>query len=78
MFEYAISIVLSHIQSTEPEPTAEDDIKKQLASKGVGKVVCRLCKGDHFTAKCPYKESLAGLDSGGMYPVPTPTSHHVR
>ncbi|KZP11426.1 translation initiation factor 3, RNA-binding subunit [Athelia psychrophila] len=51
-------------KSTEPEPTAEDDMRAKLTSKGVGKVVCRLCKGDHFTAKCPYKESLAGLDSG--------------
>lgn len=29
---------------------------------GAGKVICRLCKGDHFTAKCPYKDSLPGLD----------------
>ena len=50
---------------TEPEPSAEEDMKNQLKSKGVGNVVCRLCKGAHFTAKCPYKESLAGLDSGG-------------
>jgi hypothetical protein len=27
-------------------------------------LTCRLCKGDHssFTAKCPYKDSLAGLE----------------
>jgi len=49
---------------TEAEPTEEENVKKQLQSKGAGKVVCRLCKGDHFTAKCPYKDSLAGLDAG--------------
>lgn len=27
-----------------------------------GKVVCRLCRGPHFTAKCPYKDTLAGLE----------------
>lgn len=33
---------------------------KQPAGKAV---VCRLCKGGHFTAKCPYREQLAELDS---------------
>lgn len=27
--------------------------------------MCRLCKGGHFTAKCPYKEQLAAIDSMG-------------
>lgn len=50
-------------KSTEPEPTPESSVKTELARAGAGKVVCRLCKGDHFTAKCPYKESLAGLEA---------------
>lgn len=37
-------------------------MKNNLAKAGAGKVVCRLCKGDHFTAKCPYKDTLNGLD----------------
>jgi len=49
-------------KSTEPEPTPERDIKTKLATTGAGKVSCRLCKGDHFTAKCPYKDKLAGLE----------------
>jgi len=24
-------------------------------------VVCRICKGDHFTLKCPYKDTLGAL-----------------
>lgn len=40
-------------------------MKATLAKSGAGKVVCRLCKGDHFTAKCPYKDTLAGLDGTG-------------
>ncbi|KAJ7638331.1 translation initiation factor 3, RNA-binding subunit [Roridomyces roridus] len=40
----------------------EEDTKKKLAKAGAGKVICRLCKGEHFTAKCPHKEALAGLD----------------
>jgi translation initiation factor 3 subunit G len=26
------------------------------------KVTCRICKGEHFTAKCPYKDTLTPLD----------------
>lgn len=43
-------------------------MKTTLAKAGAGKVVCRLCKGDHFTAKCPYKDSLAGLEGGDAPP----------
>lgn len=57
------------IQSTESEPTAEQNIKTELAKAGAGKVVCRLCKGDHFTAKCPYKDSLAGLETAEIPPT---------
>lgn len=55
----------STLQSSEPEQSAEQAIKSNLARAGAGKVVCRLCKGDHFTAKCPYKDQLPGLDGAG-------------
>lgn len=41
------------------EATAGQDLKLQLADK---KVACRICKGDHFTARCPYKETLGPMD----------------
>jgi translation initiation factor 3 subunit G len=47
----------------EPEKE-EESTKTKLAKAGAGKVVCRLCKGEHFTAKCPHKEALAGLELG--------------
>lgn len=50
-------------KSAEPEQTAEQAMKANLQKAGAGKVTCRLCKGDHFTAKCPYKDTLAGLDA---------------
>lgn len=53
------------VQSLDVEPSEEQTLKANLAKAGAGKVLCRLCKGDHFTAKCPYKESLAGLDTTG-------------
>lgn len=49
-------------KSLEAEQTPEQAMKVTLAKAGAGKVTCRLCKGDHFTAKCPYKDTLAGLD----------------
>ncbi|KAF8737101.1 hypothetical protein AX14_013460 [Amanita brunnescens Koide BX004] len=50
-------------KSQEPESNPEDNVKARLTKAGAGKVVCRVCKGDHFTAKCPYKDKLAGLES---------------
>ncbi|KAM5534729.1 hypothetical protein V8D89_011593 [Ganoderma adspersum] len=50
------------------EQSAEQTVKANLAKAGAGKVVCRLCKGDHFTAKCPYKDSLSGLDGADTPP----------
>ncbi|KAG8214818.1 eukaryotic translation initiation factor 3 subunit G-domain-containing protein [Butyriboletus roseoflavus] len=63
-------------KSAESEPTAEQNVKAELAKAGAGKVVCRLCKGDHFTAKCPYKDSLAGLETAEIPPADdfTPTT----
>ncbi|KAJ7114537.1 eukaryotic translation initiation factor 3 subunit G-domain-containing protein [Mycena crocata] len=44
---------------------SEDSAKTKLAQAGAGKVVCRLCKGEHFTAKCPHKETFAILELDG-------------
>ncbi|RPB26057.1 eukaryotic translation initiation factor 3 [Terfezia boudieri ATCC MYA-4762] len=35
------------------------DMKTQLKDK---KVACRICKSDHFTARCPYKDTLPPMD----------------
>jgi len=37
----------------------DDDPLSRL--KGQKMVSCRICKGDHWTTKCPYKDSLAPL-----------------
>ncbi|KAL7417278.1 translation initiation factor 3 RNA-binding subunit [Mrakia frigida] len=42
------------------EETKEETDEAKALSK-VKKIVCRLCKGDHFTSKCPYKETLEGI-----------------
>jgi len=52
-------------QSADSETSEQQALKATLSKAGAGKVVCRICKGDHFTAKCPYKDSLAGLENIG-------------
>ncbi|KAH7105235.1 translation initiation factor 3, RNA-binding subunit [Auriculariales sp. MPI-PUGE-AT-0066] len=50
-------------KSTEPEP---ESVEQQLKAKAASKITCRICQGEHYTAKCPYKDSLgnlAGTDS---------------
>jgi len=49
--------------ASEPEKNESDTVRTNLVKAGVGKVSCRLCKGDHYTAKCPYKDTLAGLEA---------------
>jgi len=44
----------------EPEPDQESEIKLHLDGK---KITCRLCKGLHFTAKCPYRDTLHALET---------------
>lgn len=42
-----------------------DSMRAQLANK---KIVCRLCKGDHFTTKCPYKDTLEAIPGAADTP----------
>ncbi|GAA5953594.1 hypothetical protein JCM10213_002683 [Rhodosporidiobolus nylandii] len=43
------------IKKDEPEEDPQAALRAQLADK---KVTCRYCGGDHFTARCPYKDTL--------------------
>ncbi|KAF9908301.1 translation initiation factor eIF3 subunit g [Linnemannia zychae] len=43
-----------------------ETMKAQLQNK---KILCRICKGDHFTTKCPYKDSL-GMEDAAATPAP--------
>jgi len=61
-----------NVQSEEAKAgggKAEDkSIKEQLRDK---KVKCRICQGEHFTARCPYKDTMAPVDDGSA-PVSDP------
>ena len=41
---------------TEPEPDPTQAMREKLANK---RVQCRYCKGDHYTARCPYRDTPA-------------------
>lgn len=51
----------------EPSSQQEEDQMNKLKQQRI--VMCRVCKGDHWTTKCPYKDSLEPLQkellSGG-------------
>jgi len=49
------------LQTAEPEQDDAAAMKQKLGGK---KVLCRICQGDHFTAKCPYKDTLEPLGLG--------------
>lgn len=57
---YSLTILLRVQTDDIIEPNPLDAIKGK-------KIVCRLCQGDHFTTRCPYKETLGGaLGEGGL------------
>ncbi|KAI8986317.1 eukaryotic translation initiation factor 3 subunit G-domain-containing protein [Pilobolus umbonatus] len=41
------------------EEEAVDKIQSQLKTKNI---TCRICKGEHFTSKCPYKDTMQPYD----------------
>ena len=61
------------------DPNAEE-MKRKLRDK---KVKCRICSGEHFTARCPYKDTMAPIGENatadvaagmGDEPPPGPTA----
>ena len=41
----------------------KDSVKAQLKDK---KVKCRICDGEHFTARCPFKDTMAPMGEDGV------------
>jgi translation initiation factor 3 subunit G len=51
-------------KDAKEEGDAQEQLKDKLKDK---KVKCRICNGEHFTARCPYKDTMApvGEAAGG-------------
>jgi hypothetical protein len=58
------SVQADEAKNGGPKGGAPDErsIKEQLKDK---KVKCRICSGEHFTARCPYKDTMAPVDAEG-------------
>ena len=48
-----------HAQEAEKAGGESGGMKDQLKDK---KVKCRICSGEHFTARCPFKDTMAPVD----------------
>jgi translation initiation factor 3 subunit G len=55
------------VQAAEAEKTGGEKggMKDQLKDK---KVKCRICSGEHFTARCPFKDTMAPVDEPSAAP----------
>ncbi|GJN93444.1 hypothetical protein Rhopal_006500-T1 [Rhodotorula paludigena] len=47
------------IKASEQD-TEKDEMEAMRSQLKDKKVTCRYCQGDHFTARCPYKDTLGG------------------
>src|SRR5213079_58132 len=45
-------------KDAKEEKTEAGSMKDKLKDK---KVKCRICNGEHFTARCPYKDTMAPI-----------------
>lgn len=58
-----------HPGSKAAETEQQEQVKNPLAGK---KVKCRLCQGEHFTTKCPYREVLQSVGIEDVNPDDVP------
>jgi translation initiation factor 3 subunit G len=45
--------------NAKEEKPDKNSVKEQLKDK---KVKCRICNGEHFTARCPFKDTMAPVE----------------
>ncbi|KAI9267357.1 eukaryotic translation initiation factor 3 subunit G-domain-containing protein [Sporodiniella umbellata] len=58
-----IPLKLKSHTGKDAEAAAEEEEKIKLQSQLKTKnIACRICKGEHFTSKCPYKDTMQPLD----------------
>ncbi|KAG0718013.1 Eukaryotic translation initiation factor 3 subunit G-B [Chionoecetes opilio] len=59
----AEDVFMHFLSNKEEEQNEQEELKKKLMDAQKGQVKCRLCKEDHWTKQCPYKDKLEPLRS---------------
>jgi len=62
----AEEITMQFLTNKVEEEGEHEDVKKKLIDSSKGTVKCRLCKEDHWTTMCPYKDQLDPLRTSLM------------
>ncbi|KAF2353827.1 Eukaryotic translation initiation factor 3 subunit G [Trinorchestia longiramus] len=62
----AEDVTMQFVTVKDEEEAEKDDVKKKLLDQAKGQVKCRLCREDHWTKLCPYKEQLDPLRTSLM------------
>jgi len=57
----AEDVFMQFLSNKEEEKDEGEELKKKLLDAQKGQVKCRLCKEDHWTKQCPYKDKLQPL-----------------
>ncbi|KAI7907748.1 eukaryotic translation initiation factor 3 subunit G-domain-containing protein [Cokeromyces recurvatus] len=58
-----IPLKLGSSAGKDLEAAAEQEAKEKIQSQHKAKnIACRICKGEHFTSKCPYKDTMKPFD----------------
>lgn len=52
-------VYMQFVHSKEAQLSTDQDDDPLNKLKNVKSVMCRICKGDHWTTRCPYKDTLA-------------------
>uniref|UniRef100_A0A2P2I0B0 Eukaryotic translation initiation factor 3 subunit G n=1 Tax=Hirondellea gigas TaxID=1518452 RepID=A0A2P2I0B0_9CRUS len=62
----AEEISMQFVTIKDEEEAENEDVKKKLMDQAKGQVKCRLCKEDHWTKQCPFKDQLDPLRTSLM------------
>ncbi|KAK4321424.1 hypothetical protein Pmani_007763 [Petrolisthes manimaculis] len=57
----AEDVFMHFLSNKEEEMNEQEELKEKLINAQKGQVKCRLCKEDHWTKQCPYKDKLEPL-----------------
>ncbi|KAJ1991081.1 translation initiation factor eIF3 subunit g [Coemansia spiralis] len=56
-----VSLRLSQFAAQKQQK--EEEVKEEAVGPAKNtRILCRVCRGDHFTAKCPYKDTLVPME----------------